>query len=309
MRLILLLLSIPLFAVAQAPELAFTIKEKDFIPEGIAYNPLDGSFYVGSIHKNKIVKITAKGEVTDFVHSHQDSIGQVLGLHIDADKQELWVCSNEAESLKGGRSSVHRYNLKTGKLIKQYNYQVKDEIHLFNDLVLLNGQVYLTDSEFKAVFTIDPAKDKPALFIQSDKLYYANGITTMPNNKLVVSAGNGFNLVDVDTKTLTQIPFEKYFVVGIDGLYYKDNTLIGIQNVTYPACINRYYLNADHTTINKAEVLLADHVSFNIPTTGAIAGDYFYFIANSHLNHYDKGTISNAAVLEDVKIMRIRLEQ
>lgn len=309
MRLILVLLTIPLFAVAQAPELAFTIKEKDFIPEGIAYNPLDGSFYVGSIHKNKIVKITATGEVSDFVRSHQDSIGQVLGLHIDVDKQELWVCSNEAESLKGGRSSVHRFNLKTGKLIKQYNYQIKDEIHLFNDLVLLNGKVYLTDSEFRAVFIIDVAKDKPALFIQSDQLYYANGITTLPNNKLVVSAGNGFNLVDVVSKTLNQLPFEKYFVVGIDGLYYKDNSLIGMQNVTYPACINRYYLNADQTAISKATVLVADHEAFNVPTTGAIAGDYFYFIANSHLNHYDKGKITDEAALDYVQVMRIKLKE
>lgn len=309
MRLILLLLTIPLFAVGQVPELAFTIKEKDFIPEGLAYNPADGSFYVGSIHKNKIVKITAKGEVSDFVRSHQDSMGQVVGLRIDADKQELWVCNNEGESIKGGRSSVHQYDLKTGKLIKQFNYQLKDEIHLFNDLVLLNGQVYLTDSEFRAVFKIDPAKEKPELFIHSDKLYYANGITTLPNNKLLVSAGNGFSVVDVGTKVLTPLPFEKYYIVGIDGLYYKDNSLIGIQNVTYPACINRYYLNADGTAITKATVLLADHKSFNVPTTGALVGEYFYFIANSHLNHYDKGTITNEAALDYVQVMRIKLKE
>lgn len=81
-----------------------------------------------------------------------------------------------------------------------------------------------------------------------------------------------------------------------------------MQNVTYPACINRYFLNADHTAISKAEVLLADDASFNVPTTGAIVGDYFYFIANSHLNHYDKGTITDEAALDDVKIMRMKLK-
>ncbi len=309
MRLILLLLTIPLFAVGQVPELAFTIKEKDFIPEGLAYNAADGNFYVGSIHKNKIVKITAKGEASDFVRSNQDSIGQVLGLRIDTDKQELWACSNEAESLKGGRASVHRYDLITDKLIKKYTYQLKDEMHLFNDLVLLNGKVYVTDSEFRAIFVIDPAQEKPALFLQSDKLYYANGITTLSNNKLLISAGNGFSVVDVETKALTPLPFEEYYIVGIDGLYYKDNSLIGIQNVTYPACINRYYLNADQTAINKASVLLADHKTFNVPTTGALVGEYFYFIANSHLNHYDKGTITNEAALDYVQVMRIKLKE
>jgi WD40 repeat protein len=308
MRLILLLLTIPLLAVGQVPELAFTIKEKDFIPEGLAYNAADASFYVGSIHKNKIVRISAKGEVSDFVHSRQDSIGQVLGLHIDTDKQELWACSNEAESLKGGRASVHRYDLKTGKLIKKYTYQVKDEIHLFNDLVLLNGKVYVSDSDFGSIFVIDPVQEKPALFLQSDKLYYVNGITTLPNNKLLLSAGNGFRLVDIETKVLTLLSFEKYYIIGIDGLYYKDNSLIGIQNVTYPACINRYYLNADYSSISKATVLLADHKSFNVPNTGALAGEHFYFIANSHLNHYDKGKITNEAALDYVQVMRIKLK-
>lgn len=308
MRLIVLLIILPLFGVAQQPELAFTIKEKDFIPEGIAFNAADGSFYVGSIHKNKIVKINAKGEVSHFVSSGQDNIGQVLGMRVDEMKQELWVCSNEGEALVGGKSFVHQYNLKTGKLIKQFTYQVSGEKHLFNDIVLLNGQAYLSDSEFNAVFTIDPAKEKPELLVQADQLFYANGLCALPNsNTLVVSAGNGFSVLDVKTKEIKPLPFGKYLTLGVDGLYYRAGSLIGIQNVTFPTCINRYYLNADHTAIDKAKVLLADHASFHAPTTGAIAGDYFYFIANSHLFEYEKGNITNPAALTDVKIMRIKL--
>ncbi|MEO6166851.1 MAG: hypothetical protein ABIO46_01945 [Chitinophagales bacterium] len=31
--------------------IAFTIPEKNVIPENIAYNPKDGSFYIGSTHQ------------------------------------------------------------------------------------------------------------------------------------------------------------------------------------------------------------------------------------------------------------------
>src|SRR5688572_30733998 len=110
--LLIIALFLPLFGIAQSiPEHVFTIKEKDFIAEGIAHNPADKSFYVGSIFKNKIVKISSKGVVSDFISTGTDNIGQVLGMQINVAKQELWVCNIEGEDLAGGKSAVHRYNL------------------------------------------------------------------------------------------------------------------------------------------------------------------------------------------------------
>lgn len=305
-----LIFLLPLFAVAQSnPEHIFTIKEKDFIAEGIAYNPADKSFYVGSIHKNKIVKISSSGVVSDFVSSGADNIGQVLGIHINVDKQELWACNNEGEGIVGGSVGVHRYNLKTGKLIRSYIYKAEGEKHLFNDAVLVNDTLYVSDSEVGALYKINPANEKPELLIQANQLRYANGVTTIPNtNKIVVSTGNGLMTVNTATKEITPIPFSGYYIVGIDGLYFYNNSFIGIQNVTFPVTINRFYTNDKNDTIEKGELMAANHSSFQVPTTGAIAGDWFYFIANSQLNNYEKGKIENPAKLEEVKIMRLKLK-
>lgn len=305
----LLILLLPFFGAAQSQfELAFTIAEKDFIPEGIAFNPLDQSFYVGSIHKNKIVKIS-KGIVIDFVSSHQDNIGQVVGLRIDPTKQELWACSNEGEGIIGGKSFVHQYSLKTGKLIRQFVHQEEGETHFFNDAVLVNGTLYVTDSEFRAIYKIDPSKDQHELFLKTDRLSYANGITTLPNsNKLVISTGSGLTVVDTDTKEISALPFSDYYIVGIDGLYTYENSLIAIQNVTFPVSINRYFLNPSQNEVTNAELILTNHPSFDVPTTGAIAGDWFYFIANSQLSNYSKGKIENADKLKEVAIMKIKLK-
>lgn len=308
-NLLTLLLFLPLFSVAQSkPELVATIHEKDFIAEGIAYNPADKSFYVGSIHKNKIVKISASGHITDFVSSHQDSIGQLVGLRIDEAKQHLWACNNEGEGLLGGKSHVHQYDLKTGKLIRKYSYQAKDETHLFNDAVLLNGNVYISDSEFKAVYKIDPIAGTLQLFLQSDQLRYANGITTVPGTStLVVSSTNGLASIHVETKAISFIPFSSYYIIGVDGLYFYKDSFIGIQNVTYPASINRYYLNSSKDNIIKASLLLADDADFDVPTTGALVDDWLYYIANSQLNNYSKGVIEDPKKLEDTRIMRIKI--
>ena len=60
MKAVLILLVILLGSVtlyAQQVEIAFRITEKDLIPEGIAYDATSKSFFVSSIHKNKILRI------------------------------------------------------------------------------------------------------------------------------------------------------------------------------------------------------------------------------------------------------------
>lgn len=290
------------------PELAFTIAEKDFIPEGIAFNPADGSFFVGSIHKNKIVKISSAGVVSDFVASRKDSLGQVVGLRVDDVQQHLWVCSNEGEGLLGGTSFVHVYDLRSGQLIKKFKHQVDGETHFFNDVTLSGGAAYVSDSEFRAVFRVSLSGNKPELFVQSNMMFYANGIAALTGTtKIVVSAGNGPVLVDVVSREITRLPFKNYFVIGIDGLYQYNQSLIGVQNVVFPSSINQYFLNEEKNAITGARVLLADDPSFDLPTTGAIANGWFYFIANSQLGNYDKGVIADPDLLQEVKIMRIKL--
>jgi len=43
----------------------------------------------------------------------------------------------------------------------------------------------------------------------------------------------------------------------------------------------------EENRIEKARVLVADHLQFDTPTTGTIVGDWFYFIANSQLFNYE----------------------
>lgn len=77
---------------AQEAEIAFRIAEKDLIPEGIAFDPDSKSFFVSSIHKNKIIRIDERNKVTDFIKSGKEGIGQALGMKVSDGK--LWVCSN-----------------------------------------------------------------------------------------------------------------------------------------------------------------------------------------------------------------------
>ena len=46
---------------------AFTIEEKDLIPEGITYDPGTHQFFVSSINKEKVVAINENGTARDFL--------------------------------------------------------------------------------------------------------------------------------------------------------------------------------------------------------------------------------------------------
>jgi hypothetical protein len=283
---------------------AFTLPEKDLIPEGIAYNPVDKSFYVGSIHKHKVVKVNSKGVVSDFITSGQDGVGNVLGMKVDA-RQNLWFCSNPPHGTME-KSAVFQYDVVSGKLIQKYELTTEEK-HELNDLQFFNNEVYITDSALGAIYKI--VEGKVELFLQSDLLRFSNGITLSPDGKrLLVSTGSGIVSVNPDTRETTRVE-APFYILGIDGLYTYNQSLIAIQNVLFPTALVQYHLNHDFTGISRASLLAVNHPSFDIPTTGVVVGDWFYFIGNSQLLQVvgNEGKIKNPETLKEVVILKVPL--
>lgn len=295
-------------------EIAFSLKERDLIPEGITYDSVSKHFYIGSIHKKKIVKVNAQGVVSDFVPSGQNGLQEVLGLKVDYAGRRLWVCNNTPAHDSVNRvSNIHVYDLRTGGVIKKYQLEGSKR-HLFNDLVITSsGVVYITDSEGGAVYRINKEKDALEEFIRGGVLVYPNGIALSPDEQyILVSTGSvpGIVRIALPTKTIVPLHHYRFLIVGIDGLYRYRNTLIGVQNTTFPESVIRFYPAVDFSSIEKLELLSCYEPGFDSPTTGVIAGDYFYFIANSQLSQVvgNKGVIRNPDSLKEVLIMRTPLD-
>ncbi len=290
---------------AQPVEVAFRITEKDLIPEGIAYDATSKNFFVSSIHKNKIIRIDERHKVTDFIKSGKEGIGQVLGMKVSDGK--LWVCSNTGKGNAQDQSMVHAFNLASGDLVNKWMLP-PGELHLFNDLAVdSHGNVIISDSDYGAIYRVNPKSSNLELLIKDDRLHYANGITITPDDAVIVNTFKGFFKINAVAQELKALPFPNYYVIGIDGLCFYKQSLIGIQNVTYPVSINQYQLNAPFDKIESARVLVADHPLFDIPTTGVIVDDWFYFIANSQMSNLEKSKIIDPSKLKEVVIMKIKL--
>jgi len=298
------------FAQPREAEPAFVISERDLIPEGIAYDPVEKAFYVSSIYKRKIVKLSAKGDVSDFVPTRQDEIQEVLGMKVD-NKGLLWACNNAYEEDSLRISNVHVYHTKNKSLVKRY--QLMDgKRHLFNDLCILNsGDVFITDTELGMIWVINKQKNTLEEFTKPGSVSYPNGITVSADQKqLIVSTANGIVLLNVETKEIKPLRNNRYQLNGYDGLYLYHSSLIGVQNIYFPESIHRMDLNPAGNSIEKVEFLLSNHPQLNLPTTGVVADNYFYFIANSQLMQIigNKGKLKHPEKLTDTIILKIKLD-
>jgi DNA-binding beta-propeller fold protein YncE len=306
------LLASQLAFAQQKPEVVFRIPEKDLIPEGIAYDPVQKEFYLGSIQKKKIVRITSDGKVSDLIPSNGSGLIEVLGMKVQ--NQKLWVCNNSPEYDSVERiSSVHIFDLKTRKVWKRYT--LKDgKRHLFNDVVITSGGVgYVTDSEGRGIYRISTNADTVETFIPPGTIAYPNGIALTPDEqKIIVCTGGGMGIISIDlqSKKIQSVAHEKFLLIGMDGLYRFNNSLIAIQNVTFPESILELKCNADFTAVEKIIPRAVNIPEFDSPTTGVIVDNYLYFIANSQLLQIigNKGQIKKPAELKETLIMRLKMD-
>lgn len=286
---------------------AYVLDEKDLIPEGVAYDDITQTLYISSINKRKIVSVNHEGIVKDFIESGQDNILSVLGMEVDPVRRHLWVCSEwdnprkiVADSLL--HTSIYKYDLENQKLIKKY--VLRDTTHrLLNDLTIASdGTVYITESLKGKVYIIRPEKDSLELFIDSDHYYYANGITISNDDKnLYVSHFGETIIVDLERNLIKKLKHPENISTGrVDGLAYYKNSLIMHQDE-----ICRYYLNETGDSIIKKEVIERNNPLFEIPTTGEIAGNEYFYIANSQLTRFDaEGFVFPNEKLDSVYILK-----
>lgn len=293
---------------------AFTIREKNLIPEGIAYDPGGRNFYLSSINKRKVISVDEKGRVRDFTSEGQDDLWRVLGLKVDSKRNLLWVNCYAGPEIKAshGSAAVHKYDLISRKLIKKYVMSGnKDERHLFNDLTITTrGDVYLTDSENGAVYRIAEEKDQLEEFIQSGQFIYPNGITLSSDEGLLFISdwSRGISVIRIADRSVTKLARPKNVTLfGIDGLYFYRGDLVAVQNSIKPERVVRFRMNRELDHIINADILDANNSAFSIPTTGVLVKDDFYFIANSHLDSYQDGSILPGKESHDVVILRARL--
>jgi DNA-binding beta-propeller fold protein YncE len=284
----------------------FRIAEPGLFPEGIAYDPKAKRFYLGSMVKYKIIRCTPSGACEVFVTGE---LGEILGLKIDSKTNSLWVTSNT-----GKESGLFRFNLKSGKLIRKYLVVSGDPQprHRFNDLAVSSkGDVFVTDTPAGAVYWISHVSDRLEEFEPRLKIEGPNGIALSADERKLYVAGfpDGITIVDLPSRSFRAIPHPPSLCLAtIDGLQFYRDSLLAIQNGVMTHRVVRYYLNKDLDRIERFEILERRNPLFNGITTGAVAGDSFYYMANTQLDAIADGQAAQDAKEDPIVILKIPLK-
>jgi hypothetical protein len=96
-------------------------------------------------------------------------------------------------------------------------------------------------------------------------------------------------------------------LAGIDGLYWNSGELLGVQYGTGEYRVMRWKLSPDGRKAMSSETLEYGTDLVNDPTTGAILGDNFYFIANTGIYNLEDDRIVDPAKIEPVHIAVVPL--
>jgi sugar lactone lactonase YvrE len=293
------------------------------IPEGIAYDARRRVHYVGSIAQRKIVAVDARGRVRDFSRA-SDRLEAVLGLAIDAPRDRLCAVSTngfEAAAVQQRRNAVVCWSLRAGtgrtgeRLTARNPERNPERIEAPPDALQLNdlafardGTLYVTDSAAGSLWMLPPGARHLLPVGAAGSLRGANGVAVAPDGIVYVTLSTGIARVQPHTGQVMRLPQPDDVVTGgIDGLYWHDGDLLGVQNVSNPGRVVRILLADDGQRIRGLTVLQSHHhPAFVEPTTGVLVGDALHVIANSHVAAYQPdGTIREPHALQGTAIVAV----
>jgi sugar lactone lactonase YvrE len=297
---------------------AFTLAERDLLTEGIAYDPKSRAFFVGSVHRGKILRIDDRGRTTEFVPPGTAGFWAPLGMRVDPARRVLWVASTALpqtigfDSADAGRSGLVRFDLASGALLGRYVIPDDGQPHALGDVTIArNGDVYATDSRGPAIYRVRTGSDSLERFVASPLLLSAQGLALDADERTLYVAdyARGILRLDLATRELRLLEAaDDVLALGIDGLYFVAGSLVGIQNGVAPHRVVRLRLDSSGDRVEHADVLERARPDYAEPTLGVVVGRDLYYVAASQWERFrDDGSIDAPESLRPPLVLRLRL--
>lgn len=307
------------FAAVNAPlahaRPAFRLTEPDFIPEGIAYDPGSGDFFVASVHLRKILRVHAGKE--SLFADRTTGLWSVLGIKADPTRGSLWAVTSALPQMQGydakfqGKSALLRFDLKSGALKASYPAPADGAEHEFNDLTVgPDGSVYAADGD-GGVFILAAGADTLRPLTPAGALESAQGLALSPDGRYLYIADyeRGIYAYEFRTDRLLRLgaagKVNPYYV---DGMVLYGHDLVAIQNAAEPQRVIRFHLDAMGLAITGAETLNSNDPLVPEPTLATLVGDRLYVVANAQWSRFDdQGKLAPMDQLQPPSIVELLL--
>lgn len=297
---------------------AFVVKDKTLHVESVTPGEDEGIFYIGSIHKRKIVKVNKDKTLSDFTNSKQDGLCAVFDVKVDQRKKYLWASSSPMPEMEGYQddlpSGVFQYDIKSYKLVRKFLPEnPKLDLVLGSIAINKKGEVFASDSKSNLLFKVNESTGKLEQFFSSEEFWNVQGITFSDDNKYMFIADYIKGIFRLNLTNFDLLLLPKNFdpsLKSIDGLVFFNNSLIAIQNGLKPMRVTRYALTKNMDKLEAYSILDQGHPAFNEPTLGTLDKNTFYYVANSLWSGYDDNhNLKPDTQLQEVIILKTNLKQ
>ncbi|MBK9062481.1 MAG: hypothetical protein IPL89_04710 [Acidobacteria bacterium] len=312
---------------AQAPKthrsaVAFTLGARDLVPGDLAWDAATKVFYVASLRKRKIVRVTpgaagAPAAMSDFAGGSPGDLDAVLAVKIDAGRRRLWAVTAVDPAMEGfrpedfGRSQLVAFDLATGAILGRWSPMTRPP-HQFGGLAVdAAGNVWVTDTASGEVHVLRAGAEELAVaaaagaFVAPKSIAFSSDGTRV----WVADLARGVYLLDTATgaSTLLDQPPGPW-PAGLDGLVFHRNALVGVAGTVSVGRVGRWTLEPDGNSFSGMEILDCAHPAYRVPVGGTVAGDDYVYVANSQVDAVGEGgSMPPAGTLEDLVFLRLPL--
>jgi hypothetical protein len=297
-------------AVSRAGVVA-TLDERDFVPEGTAWDPATRSILVGSLNKNAIIAIAPDGKVTDRVPRGSNGLNSVVGIHVDSARGILWAASNARfdRATDSTRSALYAFDAATGRYRGHYGLPASATGPSFlNDLTTgADGSVFVTDTRGGAIWVLRAGAETLVRFDGAGTVTSPNGITISADRRhLFIADMDHIKVVPVGggAPWLLEVP-DSLTVFGIDGLAFANLGLIAHHPLSYWKVVH-YTMDAGLRRITGRTIIEWNSPDSRTSTTGEVAGENYVFIGNSQIDRMNAGSI-DVTTMDPIRIYSIPL--
>ena len=309
-----------LVAPAQHSVVAFRLNEPDFFPDAMTYDRGSRRFLIGSLFKRKVVVVD---EVTRPRRRLRDvARGRVPRRPRTRGGQPAWRVvraqrgrSGDAGLCGGRRGAV--VPAPSAALVRTTGDEDTAPPplaagHLLDALVqAADGTLYMTDARAGVLYRWRPGARAIEPFVTIGADLRPSGLAWSADGRaLYVSHLEGISRVTLATREVVPVGHPaSVTLVGIDGLATYQGDLIAVQNgLPGLSRVVRLRLAQDGVNVRAVDILDANLPDHDMPTSGVVVGDGYYYIANSQLRRFTApGVPGPADALQKPVIRRVNL--
>ncbi len=300
---------------------AFRVEEPDLLAEGVTHDPKTDAFFVGAVHRRKIVRVDAEGKASDFATAERDGLRAVFALEVDAERRILWATTSSVAQMQGftpeddGQAALFAYNLNNARVLGRYPIPKGEAGHRLNDLALAaDGGVWATDNMLGGgVWYLAPGAEDLELVSRPGQFRSPQGIVLSEDGRRLYVADYSFGILVCDLDGAKVGEFRHLeeppglSLIGVDGLDRHGGDLLVIQNGVRPHRILRLSPDGAGKRIERAELLVSNHPQWDEPTLGVVAGDDYFYVGNSQWGSFAEGLPREGAQLQPPVVLKLEL--